>query len=116
LKNNFEVLDKESILDKIVNLDIERWHYIKDNSNATHIGPIAQDFYEAFKVGDDTTISTIDPAGIALLGIQQLAANNQIKDAKIDALQKENDLHQKQIDDLTTIILQLKGEMEKLKK
>ena len=37
------------------------------------IGPIAQDFKAAFKLGEnDTTISTIDPDGVALSAIQGL--------------------------------------------
>jgi len=97
LKDNFQKLDRQDILGKISKLDIERWHYIKDEGKTTHIGPVAQDFYDAFKVGDDTTISTIDPSGIALIGIQQLAANDAEKDARIHALQKE-------VDELKTMI------------
>ncbi len=38
-----------------------------------HIGPISQDFNPLFEVGkDDKTISTIDPAGVALVVIQEV--------------------------------------------
>ncbi|MBI3633769.1 MAG: DUF5011 domain-containing protein [Candidatus Vogelbacteria bacterium] len=49
-----------------------------------HIGPIAQDFYKAFGLGGidgNRAISTIDPAGVALLGIQALSKlTNSVKD------------------------------------
>ncbi|HYV94110.1 MAG TPA: tail fiber domain-containing protein [Chitinophagales bacterium] len=77
LKNNFEKLDREEVLSKINQLYIERWHYIADREPVTHIGPVAQDFYEAFKTGDDSTISTIDPSGVALIGIQALSEQNE---------------------------------------
>ena len=98
LKDNFQQLDRQDILNKIAKLDIQRWHYIKDSSNITHIGPVAQDFYAAFKVGDDTTISTIDPAGIALLGLQ--------------ALKKENDDLKSEIDELKTVVQTLQKSYE----
>ena len=38
-----------------------------------HIGPVAQDFHEAFNVGaDDKHISTIDADGVALAAVQGL--------------------------------------------
>jgi hypothetical protein len=107
LKNNFQKLDRQDILDKISKLDIERWHYIKDSNNTTHIGPVAQDFYEAFKTGDDTTISTIDPAGIALLGIQQLAVSDASKDKEIETLKSQVNNQQSEIDELKTLIISL---------
>jgi hypothetical protein len=45
---------------------------------------MAQDFYRLFHLGlNDTSISTIDPAGVALVGVQELAKQN-------DALKAEN--------------------------
>jgi hypothetical protein len=72
-KENYTSIDKDLILDKIVNLDITQWNYITDSNNIVHIGPTAQDFHAAFGLGQDNkTISTIDPASIALVGVQAL--------------------------------------------
>jgi hypothetical protein len=74
LKENFTDLDKKEILMKINGLPIQQWNYKSQGDSVTHIGPMAQDFYEAFKVGGSSkAISTIDPSGVALLGIQALA-------------------------------------------
>ncbi|MBK6484669.1 MAG: tail fiber domain-containing protein [Chitinophagales bacterium] len=100
LKNSFEDLDQQSVLDKINQLKIQRWHYIADLEPVTHIGPMAQDFYAAFKVGNDTTISTIDPAGVALIGIQELSAKNE---------ELTN-----QVDDLTSLVYELKAQLQSL--
>ena len=55
-------------------------------------GPTAQDFYRIFKLGtDEVSISTIDPAGIALRAIQELNLQLQEKEAMILALQDEVD-------------------------
>jgi hypothetical protein len=79
-KENFTSLDQQTILDKINSLSIQQWNY-KGDSNAKHIGPFAEDFYNTFNVGNDNKhISTIDPAGVALVGIQALS--KQLDDMK----------------------------------
>ncbi|MBK8128134.1 MAG: hypothetical protein IPK53_04070 [bacterium] len=42
-----------------------------------HIGPMAQDFYAAFGIGEsDTTITTIDADGVLFAAVQELAKEN----------------------------------------
>ena len=70
-KEHFTAVDEDGLLAQIDVLPITRWSYI--GQEGKHIGPMAQDFYQLFAVGhDDKTISTIDPSGIALAGIQGL--------------------------------------------
>lgn len=77
LKENFRSVDGKEILEKILQLSITRWNYRSEEDNITHIGPVAQDFHALFGVGnDDKSISTIDPAGIALAAIQELQEQN----------------------------------------
>ena len=106
-KDDFTALDKKEILNKISSLNISRWHY-KGTGNEYHIGPIAEEFYQLFNVGTDKKyISTVDPAGIALAGIQQLVQENQESKKTVKQLQKNlemqqviNEKQQKQIDEL----------------
>jgi hypothetical protein len=97
-KENFEVLDKQDILNKIGKLEMYKWNARSEGPSAPHIGPIAQDFYDKFHLGgNDSMISHIDPSGIALVGIQALA-EKQDKQAgeikalkvKVEALEAEN--------------------------
>jgi len=74
-KENFTALDPQAVLAKIVQLPITQWNYKTQSPAITHIGPVAQDFYALFGLnGSDVAISTVDPAGVALLGIQALAS------------------------------------------
>ena len=60
------------------------------------MGPMAQDFYAAFGLGeDDTHISTVDADGVALAAIQGLYAENQALKAEVAA-------QQQQLDEVTT--------------
>ena len=73
-KENFEPLDPAEVLEKITAMPVTKWNY-KEDPAAKHIGPTAQDFHAAFGLGaNDTSISSIDPAGVALAAIQALNA------------------------------------------
>ena len=83
-KENFRALDDNEILAKISQLPVTRWNY--KGLAEQHIGPVAQDFHRIFDVGsDDKTISTIDPSGIALAGIQGLYRKWQYAETKVAA-------------------------------
>lgn len=74
-------LDGAAILMKLKNLSVTRWRY--RGTSEYHIGPMAQDFYQLFNVGtDNKTISSIDPAGVALRAIQE-------QQAEIESLKEE---------------------------
>ncbi len=88
-KENFEAIDGRALLDQIARLPVTRWNY-KKTPGVQHIGPTAQDFQAAFALGGpDTTITTIDPSGIALRAIQQLDRENQELRAELDALKAQ---------------------------
>jgi len=75
LKDNIEKVDVQDLLDKLATIDISMWNYRAQDESIRHIGPMAQDFYEAFGVGEDERrITTIDADGIALAAIQALNA------------------------------------------
>ncbi|HEY6041479.1 MAG TPA: tail fiber domain-containing protein, partial [Anaerolineae bacterium] len=77
LKTNFADVDSRAILERVRELPITTWNYKTQDESIRHIGPMAQDFAAAFKVGEnDTTISTVDAQGVALAAIQGLAQEN----------------------------------------
>jgi hypothetical protein len=95
LKTDFTPVNDQTILTQIDELPITKWVY-KDDLGAWHIGPVAQDFYSIFGLGDNSTsISTIDPSGLALVGIQAL-------DEKITTQQQEIDTLQTEVQQLTS--------------
>ena len=69
-------IDDAAVLDKVAALPISRWSY-KSEHGVRHVGPMAQDFYAAFKVGeDDKHITSIDEDGVALAAINALHREN----------------------------------------
>ncbi len=74
-KTNFTALNLNDILNKVNLLPMLQWNYKIEDPSIKHIGPLAEDFYSAFGLGNDNQhISTIDPAGVALASIQALSS------------------------------------------
>jgi len=90
-KVNFAPVDARAIAARVAALPIETWNYKSQEASIHHIGPMAQDFYAAFSVGEDERfIGTIDADGVALAAIQGLYQMAQEKDALIAKLQEQN--------------------------
>ena len=87
-KMNFDTVDGRAVLAALAAIPVETWNYKTQEASIRHMGPMAQDFYSAFGVGEnDTTISTVDAQGVALAAIQGLYQVVQEKDARIAALE-----------------------------
>jgi hypothetical protein len=72
-KSGFASVDGSHILDRLMSIPISTWYYRSQGPSVRHIGPMAQDFQRAFRVGDDGRyISTVDEDGVALAAIQEL--------------------------------------------
>lgn len=108
-KENFLPVNSEELLERVADLPISRWNYKKEDPSISHIGPTSQDFYSLFGVGgDDKSISTIDPAGIALAAIQGLHEKTvalEKKSAEIDVLKRE-------VAELSELVKRLAGEQK----
>jgi hypothetical protein len=99
-KERFTPLNGEEVLSKINALNVLGWYY--KGTNEYHIGPIAEDFYKTFSTGDQANpsetqryISSVDPAGVALIGVQELAKKNEEQAARIKALEEKIELLEK---------------------
>ncbi|MEI6676632.1 MAG: tail fiber domain-containing protein, partial [Verrucomicrobiota bacterium] len=86
-KENFAAVDAKSMLEKVAEMPLTTWNYKAQDRKIRHIGPMAQDFYAAFGVGEDERhITTVDEDGVALAAIQGLNMKLQEKDVEIQAL------------------------------
>jgi trimeric autotransporter adhesin len=72
-KENVVPVAPKQILEKLAAVPIATWNYKSQDKSIQHMGPMAQDLYAAFGVGeDDRHISTVDADGVALGAIQGL--------------------------------------------
>jgi hypothetical protein len=89
LKENLILADGSDVLERLSHMPVYYWN--AKGQTTPHIGPMAQDFYAAYGVGDsDVAISTIDLDGVALAAIQGLHAQNQGQATRIEQLEAEN--------------------------
>ncbi len=95
---NIAPLDDSAVLAKLAALPISRWSY-KTEHGVRHVGPMAQDFYAAFKVGeDDRHITSIDEDGVALAAIKALHAENAALRRAIAAMRAAESAHDRRVD------------------
>ncbi len=91
-KAGFEAIDPQAILKAISGLPISTWRYQSQAESIRHLGPLAQDFYAAFGLGEDARyISTVDADGVSLAAIQGLyqlvqQQQTQIESQEVDLL------------------------------
>ncbi|MGD8732218.1 MAG: tail fiber domain-containing protein [Anaerolineales bacterium] len=92
LKENFENVDSQQILEQVADLPITAWNYRDPDRPGRHIGPMAQDFYDLFGVGQSQEyINAVDSYGVSLSAIQALYEISEEQSAEIEALRSQND-------------------------
>eukprot|EP00297_Palpitomonas_bilix_P014693 CAMPEP_0113905964 /NCGR_PEP_ID=MMETSP0780_2-20120614/24410_1 /TAXON_ID=652834 /ORGANISM="Palpitomonas bilix" /LENGTH=133 /DNA_ID=CAMNT_0000900363 /DNA_START=250 /DNA_END=651 /DNA_ORIENTATION=- /assembly_acc=CAM_ASM_000599 len=88
-KKNITLVEDEKILEKLLdNVHVYSWTYNAEKDDVTHVGPIAEDFYRAFGLGqNERTISTVDADGVALASVRALAKYAKQMESRLDALE-----------------------------
>jgi len=101
MKDHFAAVDSEKLLSRLAAIPISTWNYKSQDASIRHMGPMAQDFYAAFGLGDsDKSISTLDTDGVALAGVQGLYQRSEKQAEQITQLQKENATLRERLDAL----------------
>jgi hypothetical protein len=93
-KKNFTAVNGAEVLNKLAAIPIQQWNYKWENdADVLNMGPMAQDFKQAFYPGrDDKSITTLEFDGVELAAIQglnqKLEAETKAKDAEIQELKQ----------------------------
>jgi hypothetical protein len=118
-KHNITAMSSQTVLNKVLALPIKEWSYKDSIDNIRHIGPMAEDFYQAFGLGEsETGIATLDTSGVALAAIQglneKLTEQDEalaVKNSEISALQTAKE---KQDSDILNLNQQLAKQNQQL--
>ncbi len=90
IKHDIETVNTMDILDKVDSLEISEWTY-NHHAGVRHMGPMAEDFYQAFKLGHTRKgLSAVDTSGVALAAIKAL--NSKLKATQADLLDKDSQI------------------------
>jgi hypothetical protein len=91
VKRDLVPVDPEAVLESVARMPVSTWSYKSDDPSVRHMGPMAQDFYGEFGLGDsDKSYSPIDAHGVAFAAIQALYERMQQQEARIEDLAREN--------------------------
>jgi hypothetical protein len=104
VKAGFAPVDGKAVLEKVAALPITTWHYRTEVPEATHMGPVAEDFQALFGLSDGQHISTVDTSGVAFAAIQglrqTLAERNQALEEQLQAVNRQLSEKDRQIQGL----------------
>jgi hypothetical protein len=90
VKEDFKAVDAEFVLSRIRRMPVSTYSYIGDSAGLRHLGPVAEDFYEAFSLGDSNkSINAQNMAGVSLAAVKGLEARTAQLQAENDALKKQ---------------------------
>lgn len=104
MKENFTQVEPVEVLERVATLPITRWNF-KGDAGTVHIGPMAQDFREAFGLGtDERHIATVDADGVALAAIQGLNQKLAEKETLLRKLETQNEAMSKRIERLEKLL------------
>ena len=100
-KTNVEPVEPETALEAVESMPVSTWEYTDEDGageGTRFIGPMAEEFHDAFDVGDnEKAINSINADGAAFAAIKGLAAKLEAtndtlatKDERIETLEAEN--------------------------
>ena len=113
VKENFETVDHDAILERLLGLDITSWNYINDDDSVRHLGPMAQDFFASFGLGaTDKGISVTDSAGVTFAAIQALHADLEAKNQEVSDVKARNQDLEERVAQLERLIEGIAGATE----
>jgi hypothetical protein len=117
MKENFTRLDGEDVLRRIRSVPVTTWNYKTQDRAIRHIGPMAQDLFAAFGVGESNRlINTIDIDGVNLAGVRALDDRTMQQEERVKALEKSNMELKKQNEDLLARLERLEALVRASKK
>lgn len=105
LKERVAVIDPAQILERLRNVPVSEWSFRDDEDNVRHIGPMAEDFHEAFALEgqEHDHLSVTDVQGVAIAAIQGL---DQSLERQMAALREENAELRRRLEALERAILE----------
>lgn len=108
-KHGFLDVDGEELLARLRGVPVTRWHYNAQGDSVYHMGAMAQDFYAAFGLGEDSLrIGTVDMDGVTLRGVQAL-------DARTEALAAEATLRDAELEATRAVVARQADELRALR-
>jgi hypothetical protein len=94
IKHGFLTVDGEDVLTRLANMPVTSWVYNNEPGDPRHLGPVAEDFHDAFGLGDsDKSVGLTDLSGVALASAKALELRTrELRDAQTALAAKQEKL------------------------
>jgi hypothetical protein len=117
-KENIVYADPLKYLSLLDSIDVYSWNYKSQDSSMVHIGPMAQDFYEVFQFGNDSTsINSGDFDGLNMVLLKALYIKTEelrLQSEQISTLNNELLLLQQKRKELELLLIELERKYQAL--
>jgi len=115
-KENFLNVNGEDVLKSLRKVPVSTWNYITEGASSRHMGPMAEDFHQAFGLGtSNASIGVQDLAGVSLAAVKALEARTaelQEKTAEVEQLRTRLSEMEQRLTALEAAIIAVKGEQK----
>lgn len=112
-KHNIDSINPDEYLEKLDSIDVFTWNYISQDTSIRHIGPMAQDFYQVFQFGTDSTvINSGDFDGLNLVLLKALYMKMEelnVQEAQLTELNMELELLREERRKLELLLVDLEN-------
>lgn len=90
-KRDVVPVDERAVLEGVAGLPFSTWRYRSEPAEVRHLGPMAQDFHQAFGLGTtELAYDSIDAHGVSMAAIKGLYLELRDQKRRLDALEAEN--------------------------
>lgn len=72
VKEELGGIDTAEVLEAMNEIPVKLWRYLADPAAKKHVGTYAEDFRQAFGIGDGKTINLVDAVGLLMAAVQAL--------------------------------------------
>jgi hypothetical protein len=115
LKENYEPVSGEDVLIRLRSVPITTWNMIGGDAEVRHLGPVAEDFYQAFPLGlGPTTIGMGDIDGVNLAAAKALEARTVDLQTQLNARTAQVLQLQAQVDAQADVIARMEERLRAL--
>lgn len=115
LKENYQPVNGEDVLIRLRSVPVTTWTMIGADENVLHLGPVAEDFYQAFALGlGPTAIGMGDIDGVNLAAAKALEVRTTDLQAQLNARTTQVQALQAQVDTQASLIAQMEARLRTL--
>ena len=110
LKENFLQVDGEEVLWRLRNVPVTTWNMIGGGTDVRHLGPVAEDFWDAFGLGmGRTTIGLSDIDGVNFAAVKALDVRTTALRQELAESRAETAARDRRIQELEARLIRLEG-------